>query len=315
MLIFSYDDVLRLLPAAACVRLMRETLADLEKGISEQYLRTVVKLPKENYLGLMPAYLNEKVLGAKIITIFHGNTELGLPSHQGMVLLFDSATGEPLCAVDGNAITRVRTGAVSAVATDLLARQDATKLAIIGAGTQGRSHLNAILSVRQITQVSIFDKHPKFSQVFAAYAKENHNISVRIASSVAEAVADADIICTVTPSHNPLLFHGQVKEGCHINAVGASTPDARELDTALVQAARFYGDNLEAVMNESGDFLIPLGEGAITKEHFIGELGALICGKIPGRQSDNEITIFDSLGIAVEDLAAALYVYSQGKDR
>ncbi|MCL1873538.1 MAG: ornithine cyclodeaminase family protein [Clostridiales bacterium] len=311
MLFIDRDEVLHLLSPKDCIQVMRQTLMDLENGCSEQYLRTVVHLPQENILGLMPAWLSSDVMGAKIITVFHKNSRVGLPSHQGLVLLFDSRTGSPLCIADGNAITQVRTGAVSAVATDLLARQDASHAAFLGAGAQARSHLAALMVVRELKAVSVYDQNPGFALAFAGWAEESFDLSVHVASTVSEAAKEADIICTLTPSPTPILFRKDVQEGTHINAVGACTAKQRELDSELVLISRFFGDRLESVIQEAGDFLIPLSEGVITREHFLGELGQLLCAKKQGRISSSDITVFESLGLAVEDLAAAYFVYSQ----
>ena len=311
MLYVPYDEVFRLLDPKTCVGLMRDTLLALEEGVSRQYLRTWVRLPDDDILGLMPAYLNDKVMGVKAISIFHHNTAKGLPSHQGLVLLFCSETGAPLCAVDGNAITQIRTGAVSAVATDLLARPDACKLALIGSGAQARSHLLAIREVRCLSKVSVYDSNLAFAANFASWALAEAGVHVEVAASVSAATADADIICTLTPSATPVLHLADVSAGAHINAVGASTATNRELSSDLARQARFFGDRKESVMNEAGDFLIPLGEGAYDADHFLGELGELISGKVKGRLESDDITIFESLGLAVEDLAAALYVYQQ----
>ena len=213
--------------------------------------------------------------------------------------------------VDGNAITRVRTGAVSALATGLLARQDASSVALLGTGEQARSHLAALTVVREIKQVSVYNRTRANAASFADWAEASFGLPIHIASSVAEAVSEADIICTLTASHTPILFKDDVKEGTHINAVGACSAGHRELDSSLVKAARFFGDKLESVMHEAGDFLIPLAEGAISEMHFLGELGQLLCGKATGRLDSRDITVFESLGLAVEDLAAAHYVYQK----
>jgi len=314
MLFIDKDEVFRLLTPEACINVMREALINLEKGCSEQFLRTGIRLPNENILGLMPAWLSPEVMGAKIISVYHKNSETGLPSHQGVVLLFDAKTGTPLCMVDGNSITQVRTGAVSAVATNLLARPEASSLALLGAGAQARSHSAALMFVRKIKEVSVYDQIRENAESFAKWAEKSLGLTVNVASGAAEAASEADIICTLTASRIPLLRRSHVKEGAHINAVGACSPSHRELDTDLVQAARFFGDKLESVMNEAGDFLIPMAEGAVKKEHFLGELGQLLSGKAKGRQNDSDITVFESLGLAVEDLAASYYVYQKKQE-
>ena len=309
--IISYDEVFQLLTQEECVPLMAATLISLEKGNSQQTLRSVVKMPGGNYLGLMPGYLDEYFMGAKVISVFHENTAQGRPSHQGVVLLFCAQTGELLAVLDGNAITEIRTGAVSAVATNLLANPTASRLALIGAGSQARSHLLAIQVVRPLTEVTVYDLNPTFAANFANWARSHVSASITVAESLQAAVAEAEIICTLTPAQQPILALADVRPGVHVNAVGSSTPYSRELATDLVQQARFFGDRRESVMNEAGDFLIPLGEQAITAEHFLGEIGQLLVGTVSGRTSPADITIFESLGLAVEDLAAARHIYEK----
>jgi len=257
-------------------------------------------------LGLMPAFLPlQKVMGAKIISVFPHNHQKKLPSHQGVVTLFDALTGELRAIVDAEAITAIRTAAVSGAATRALARQDANILCILGAGVQAATHMEAILAVRPINKAKVWSIDEEEAQTFASEMESKHNISVAACSSAREAVEGADIICTVTSSPLPVLEGAWIKPGAHINAVGACTAIVRELDAMAVALSRLYVDRRESALNEAGDILIPLSDGIISESHIVGELGDLLLKKIPGRQSEEEITLFESLGLAVEDLAAA----------
>lgn len=307
-------QVLRRLSMAGCIGLMRTVLQDDAEGKSRQYLRTVTPLPGNNLLGFMPAYLGTgDYFGAKVITVFPGNHQAGLPSHQGSVLLFDAEHGALRFMADGDAITQIRTGAVSAVATDLLARPDAKRLALLGAGAQGRSHLEAMALVRRLTEVTVWDVRPENARRFAAEMAEKAGCPIRACSCAEEAVRDADIICTLTPSPTPVLESSWVKPGAHINAVGACSATARELSSDLVARCLLYGDSIESVEKESGDYLIPLSEGVIQKGHLRGTIGQLLCGEITGRTSAQDVTLFDALGLAIEDVACAKCLYLAGK--
>jgi len=298
-----------LLDMKTCIGLMRETLIDLAEGRALQVLRMLMPIEGGNILGVMPAaILSKNLAGTKVISVFPGNFNLGLPSHQGVVLVFETLTGEMKAMVDGESITAIRTAAVSAVATDLLARKDAQTLAIIGSGLQARTHLEALLHVRSIKTVCVWDIDMGSAKRYAAEMKEKYGIAVNVCQTSGEAVKDADIICAVTAAREPVIFGSCIKPGAHINAVGACRADMRELDTEALAKARLYADRMESLLNEAGDFLIPFNEGAVTKEIIVGELGDALISKISGRQNDGEITVFESLGLAVYDLAAADYV-------
>ena len=301
------EDVNSRLSAGECVELMRQTFTDLENDRCKQYLRAVFPLTTGNILGVMPGDFRD-YFGAKILSVYPINYKHNRPSHQGEIIIFDGETGSVKGLVDAMSITGVRTGACSAVATDVLARKDASVLALIGCGHQGWSHLAAIREVRNLTEVRVFDQITEKARQFAREASERFDLKVTACDSVRETVENADIVCTLTISKTPVLENGWIKDGCHINAVGACSADARELPSDLVQRGRFYCDNVESVMHESGDFLFPLKEGLIKEYHLLGTVGQLLCGKIESRTSDDQITIFESLGMAVEDLAAASYV-------
>lgn len=296
----------------ACIEVMEAVLKDLSAGLAVQSLRQVLPLQNSNLMGLMPGYLQgEQVAGAKIISVFPSNHGSAFPSHQGLVTLFDSSTGALKAVVNGQKITAIRTAAVSAVATRYLAREDAEVLAILGSGEQAQSHLEAMLQVRMIREIRIWSRTPEKAQAFQTEMSRKFNVEIIVTDSAQEAVRTADIICTVTASTKPVLQGEWLKPGVHINAVGACRPADRELNSEAVCLAKLYVDRLESAHNEAGDYLIPLTEGVINPSHIIGEMGELISGRIEGRTSAEEITLFKGLGLAIEDLAAANYIYNE----
>ncbi len=311
MIFLSEEQVLAVLDEKSCISVMRKALCGLEQGKGEQYLRTPFKLPGGDIFAFMPAYLDEHTFGAKVLTVFHRNGAAGYPSHQGGVMLFEAEHGSPLALADAAAVTRVRTGAVSALATDLLARKDASSLSLLGCGVQAESHLKAIRHVRLLRRVTAWDIDPARSLDFARRMAAETGLPVEAKRTAREALDGADIVCTLTPSKTPILEAEWIREGAHINAVGACLPKDRELPGALMAKARVYGDARESVLNESGDFLIPLREGLYGEDHLLGTLGAVALGLVPGRRTDGEITVFEALGLAIEDIAAARYVYDR----
>jgi alanine dehydrogenase len=309
VIVLSQREVSALLPMRDCIEVMGRALAAVARGEAILPLRTVFRLPSEkDFFALMPAYVaSPESLGAKIITVFPGNHGSRLDSHQGAVLLFDTTTGALQALLDATAITTIRTAAVSALATRHLARDDADDLAIIGSGVQARSHLAAIHLGRKIRRVRVWSRDTARAKALAA----SMSTSVEVMPTVEAAVRDASIICTVTSSKEPVLHGDWIAPGAHVNAVGASTPQARELDSALVARSRLFVDRRESALKEAGDLLVPISEGVITRDHIVAELGEIVAGVQRGRESRDEKTLFKSLGLAVEDVAAARYVYDQ----
>jgi ornithine cyclodeaminase len=230
-------------------------------------------------------------------------------------MLFDAQRGLPLAIMDASEITAIRTAATSGLATRLLAREDATDLAILGSGVQARTHLEAMLAVRDIRRCRVYSPTTRNREKFAEVESRRHRIAVEAAGSAQQAVEGATIVCTTTSSNEPVLKGEWLSSGAHINAVGSSVSSARELDTAAVVRSRMFVDRRESTVNEAGDFLLPLNEGAIGEDHILGELGEILLGRLPGRGSPDEITLFKSLGLAVEDLAAAHHVYHAARAR
>ncbi len=315
MLILSQADVESLLPLSACIDVMASTLAALARGEAILPLRTVIRIPQSSdAFAVMPAFLaTPKTIGAKIITVYPGNHGTAFDSHQGAVLLFDPENGSLVGLLDATAITTVRTAAVSAVATRALAHEHASTLAIIGAGVQAHAHLEAMCAVRPITSLRIWSRNGLHAQALATAARDRFDIRADTFDTGAGAVDGADIICTTTSSVEPVLCGDWLTPGTHINAVGACTPNARELDTNAVVRSRLYVDRRESALKEPGDIVTPLQHGAIGPEHIVGELGELLIGRAPGRCEAAEVTLFKSLGLAIEDLAAASYVQAEAE--
>jgi ornithine cyclodeaminase/alanine dehydrogenase-like protein (mu-crystallin family) len=299
MIRVSAEEVERLLPYAECIPLMREAMIALSQGRTRQLLRQILDLPEGRAFGAMlGAMLEDGVFGAKLVSVYPDNFAHGGPSHQGVVALFDAATGAPSAMLDAGAITAIRTAAASAAATDALARKDAGHLALLGYGEQARRHLAAIRHVRDIERVTVWGRDFARAQAFGGVACE----------TVEEAVAGADIICTVTAAHEPILRSEWVADGAHINAVGSSRAGPRELDDALVARARLFADHADGVRAQGAEYLHALEAGAIGAEHLLGEIGQVFAGTLPGRVADGDVTIYKSLGSIVQDLAAARHI-------
>jgi ornithine cyclodeaminase len=309
-IILTQNEVRRLLPMRECIDVMTAVLQTLGRGDAVNPLRWVMRLPREmGLLGLMPGYLGEpKSLGLKVVSIFPHNEGSEYDSHQGIVLLVDPETAVPIAVMDASEITAIRTAAVTGVATRLLAREDASVLAILGSGVQARTHLEAMLLVRQIREVRVFSPTAANREAFAGREGRRHDVAVRACPSARAAVEGAEIVCAVTSSREPVVAGDWLDDGVHINAVGSSVPQAREIDTAAVARSRLFVDSRESALHEAGDFLIARREGAVGDEHILAEIGEVLLGEHPGRGGSGEVTLFKSLGLAVEDLAAADHV-------
>jgi ornithine cyclodeaminase/alanine dehydrogenase-like protein (mu-crystallin family) len=297
--VLSEADVYRLLPVADCIEPMERVLASLAREELHNPLRFIIRPPRSpTLMGLMPAHRSgaEPLFALKTICVAPGNAARGLDSHQGFVALFDGETGATRALLNAGAITAIRTAAVSAVATRLLARPGSSRLAILGAGTQARSHLEAMRAVLELEHVSVWSRTPGRAALLAG---------VEEAASAREAVAGADVVVTATSAREPIVELGWLAAGAHVNAVGSSVPSTRELDSATMAAAALYVDRRESTLAESGDYLLAASEGAIGPQAIRGEIGELLIGAAEGRRSEHELTVFKSLGLAVEDLAAA----------
>lgn len=313
MIVLTQDDVERLLPLDACIDVMAGALGALARGESMAPLRTVIRMPNgADVFALMPAYVGgPPAIGAKVITVFHGNHGTDLDSHQGAVLLFNAANGALEAILDATAITSIRTAAVSALATRLLAGEDADALAILGSGVQARMHLEAIMLVRPIRRVRIWSRYRANAERLGLSWRDRAAApEVVVVDSAEDAVRGASIVCATTSSSEPVLRGDWLADGAHVNAIGACTPRARELDTSAVKRARLFVDSRVSALSEAGDIMTPIQEEAITADHIVAEIGEVAAGLRFGRRGAAEITLFKSLGLAVEDIAAAQFVHA-----
>jgi ornithine cyclodeaminase/alanine dehydrogenase-like protein (mu-crystallin family) len=317
MRIITEAEVPALLPMDECMDAMTAALTTLARGGAILPLRPLMRIPqKAGILGMMPAYMEmPDALGVKVITVFNGNHGTEYDSHQGVVLLFEPDHGSIVAVIDASSVTAIRTAAVSGVATRLLARADAHDVCILGSGVQARTHLEAMLVARPVTRVRVWSRNAERARTFADAASQRHGIAIEPIESARNAVEGADIICTTTSARDPILHGDWISPGAHVNAVGSSTPTARELDSAAVARARLYVDRRESALNEAGDFLVPRSEGLIDDTHIRAELGELLLGTHTGRETANDITLFKSLGLAVEDVAAAHYIHARAVER
>jgi ornithine cyclodeaminase/alanine dehydrogenase-like protein (mu-crystallin family) len=317
LLVLSAADVHAVLDYGDCAAAMRRALVALESGRAQQPLRTIVR-PEgaAGLVGLMPAYLadGDGWYGLKALCITPTNPAVGLDTHQGLVLLSDGQTGEPVAILNASAVTEIRTAAVSVVATELLAKPDASTLAVIGAGVQAEAHIRALDQARPLAEVRIASRHAGNARRLAEALRAHTRAPVLACGSAHAAVDGADIIVTATSSAEPVLDRAWLAPGTHINAVGACLPHARELDTETVAAGVLVTDRRESVLAESGDYLLAAADGAVGPDHIRAELGEILAGTADGRSAADDITIFESLGLAVEDLAAAELAYRRAAE-
>jgi ornithine cyclodeaminase/alanine dehydrogenase-like protein (mu-crystallin family) len=302
-----------LLPMRSCIELVRTALATFSRGDAVQPLRSILRLPgAAGVLGLMPAYLGEpRTFGLKVITVMPGNTGTAYDSHQGVVMLFGVEHGEPLAILDATAITAIRTAAASAVATDALALPEAGDLALLGSGTQARTHLLAMAAVRRLRRIRVWSRSRANAERFAREQGAAAGVAIEVMADAEQAVRGADLVCTLTAAREPVLRGAWLSPGAHVNAAGACFPSHRELDGEAVRRARFFTDSRESCVNESGDFRIARDQGEIADSHLLGELGEVLLRKIPGRLAPGDVTVYESLGIAVEDLVSAHSIHQR----
>ena len=306
MRVIDREEVRERLTYEVCLPLVRQAMIALSRGETRQLLRTILPLGEGNAFGVMPGALGPgEVFGAKLISVFPGNFALGRQSHQGVVVLFDGPTGEVVCIAHAGEITAIRTAAASAVATDALARPEASRLAILGYGEQARTHARAIRRVRDLTGVRVWGRSPGRAEDFAARMQAELGLPVTAAPTAEAAVADADIICTVTGAREPVLLGRWVAPGTHVNLVGSSGAGPVEVDSDLVAASRFIADYREGVLAQGAEFLVARAAGRVDDDHVAGEIGQVLDGVLEGRQSPDQITVYKSLGHIVQDLAAA----------
>ncbi|HEX6462903.1 MAG TPA: ornithine cyclodeaminase family protein [Vicinamibacterales bacterium] len=316
--LLSENDVRAVLSMDDLISAMETALDRFSAGSVRQPLRSVLEVTgRHAFFGVMPAFIDgtSPALGTKLVSVYHSNLAQGLPSHLATIILFDPDTGALRAVIDGRYITEARTAAASAAATKHLARPDARILAVYGSGVQARSHIEALVRVRPIEEVRIWGRDR--AHVDALIGQLTPRVRARLlrADGAREAALGADVIALVTASREPVLFRASVADGTHICAVGACRPDQREMDTALVRDARVFVDSRVGALAEAGDIVIPIKEGALDASHIAGEIGDVCGARAAGRRSRSEITIFKSLGMAVEDVAAADLAYERASER
>ncbi len=312
VLVLSEHDVRELLDMESCVAAMEDILSRLARGELTNPLRTLMLPPGPAAMGLMPAHAggDASLFALKEIVVAGGNSALGLDPHQGAVLLHDGTTGRLIAMLNASPVTEIRTAAVSGAATKLLARPGSRTVAVLGSGVQGRSHVDAMQTVLDDPIIRIWSRNPAHAE---ALALETHSL---VAGSVEDALDGADVVCTATSASDPFVELRWLAAGAHINAAGAF-PDgkSRELSSETVAAARLFVDRRESTLSESGDYRVAAAEQGLGPDHIVGELGELLSGSVQGRRTEDELTLFKSMGIAVEDLAAAQLCVGRARER
>ena len=317
-ILLTEADVRAVLPMDDLIEAMETALVLFSTGQVGQPVRTVLEVGESRaFFGVMPAALPGEpgALGAKLVTVFGGNAAAGLPTHLATIVLLDPSTGALLALMDGRYITEARTAAVSAVSVRLLAREDASTLALIGSGVQARSHLEAIGRVRSLADVRVWSPDVERRTAFAREMQPHSAAPIRAAASARDAVAGADIVVLATASRERVVDNGWIADGAHVCAVGACRPDQRETGTDLIRRARLFVDSRAGALVEAGDIVLPIAERAIDATHIRGELGEVAAGAVPGRTSRDDVTLFKSLGMAVEDVSAAQLAWRRATER
>jgi ornithine cyclodeaminase len=325
-ILLSEQDVRIVLTMDDLIAAMHTAVVQFSTRHAAQPLRPVIEVGLQRaFFGVMPAHIPETAergetggvasLGAKLVTVFGSNSAIGLPTHLATIVLLDPATGELLAVMDGRFITEARTAAVSAVATKLLAREDARTLAVIGSGVQARSHVDAIRRVRDLRAVRVWSPNEEHRALFAREMQPRAKVPVKPCASAQDALESADIVVLATSSREPVVRSEWIRDGAHICAVGACRPDQREMDTALVARGRLFVDSRSGALAEAGDVVLGIEDGGFDETHIAGELGELAAGGVTGRQAPGDVTIFKSLGMAVEDVAAAHLAYTKAAER
>lgn len=311
MIVLTGKDVEALLPMTECIEVVERAMIGVSRGEAELPLRSVVPVGGPNRMGVMPGALSEPAcFGVKLISLFPGNPAQGLSSHRGAYVLFEAETGGAVAMMDSDLLTAVRTAAASAVATRALAREDATRLAIIGTGEQAWHHLDAICAVRPITHVQVAGRSDQKAADFVNRAQARHTaLTFTPGTDVKAAVAEADIVCTVTASPTPILAHAWLPQGVHVNVVGSSIPTMREVDDDFVLKTSIWVDYLKSTVAQAGEIVDLIAASRFSEDRLRGEIGRVLAGDLPGREGPTQQTAYRSLGVAAQDLAAAHHVY------
>ena len=296
-----------------CITVMENIFIQLEEDQAFNPLRSAMLIPGENgLLSMMPGYVNKQdIMGIKSVSVYPENANIGLESHQGSVTLFNALNGTPLAIMEAGQITAIRTAAVSGLATRILAKKNSKILAILGSGIQARTHIEAMTTILNLEEIRVWSKNKKNAKRLVEEQRKKYAIPFRPFDTVNEAIYNADIICTTTAAVEPILQGKYLMQGVHINAVGSSVRNTRELDGFAIKLSKLYVDKIESTINESGDFLIAKQEGTIDDNHIIGTLGEILTKQKKGRNNTNDITLFKSLGLAVEDIATAFFIFDK----
>ena len=311
VLMLSKSDIKGLITMGEAIDVMREALGEFSRGEAEMPVRSVILAPEhQGWFGTMPAYLKRSgAMGLKSVTVYRQNPGKGLPATLGLTLLLDPTTGVPLSVMEAGLLTGVRTAAASGVATELMAKKDAGELALLGAGAQGRHHLTAMVTVRPIRRVRIYDAMPENAERFWQEMQPTTSATIEVAGSPEEAIRGADVIALTSTSRTPIVEYAWLKPGAHINGIGSHTPETREIAGEVIARARVVVDSRDAALKEAGDLLMPIADGLVTAGQVSDELGEVVVGSKPGRTAPDQITIYKAVGIAVEDMAVANFVY------
>ncbi|HEV7369447.1 ornithine cyclodeaminase family protein [Arenibaculum sp.] len=317
MIVLSNADVTALLPMATAIEVVERAMVAVSAGKATLPLRSIMEVGGPNRMGIMPGAMSEPACyGIKLVSLFPGNPAAGRSSHQGAVVLFEAEHGAATAIMNADLLTAIRTAAASAVATRALARADAGVLAIVGTGEQAEHHLDAMLAVRPIREVRVAGRRMEKAEAFADRARRRHpGPTVTAGTDVRDAVAGADIVCTVTAAAEPVLFGDWIAPGTHLNVVGASIPSKREIDEELVARAALFVDYRPSTFAQAGEVIGAIGSGRITREHVRAEIGEVLSGSRPGRESGEQVTLYRSLGIAAQDLACAAHCLAEAKAR
>lgn len=312
-LMLSRSDIRELITMEEAIEALRSAHAEFSRGDTAMPVRGVILVPEhQGWFGIMPAFLfGSGAMGLKAVTVHKGNPAKGMPATQGVTLLLDPATGTLLSVMDAGYLTGVRTAAASGVATSLLAREDAREVAILGSGAQGRHHLTAMKTVRKVERVRVYDPNFENAEMFVADMQPTLNATFQVVGSPEEAIRGADIVVATSTARTPIIEYSWLKPGAHINGVGAHSPDVREIAGEVIARARVVVDSREAALQEAGDLMMPIADGLVTAEQLSDELGEVVEGRKPGRTSPDQITVYKSVGIAIQDIAVANLVYQK----
>ncbi|MXO66175.1 ornithine cyclodeaminase family protein [Altericroceibacterium endophyticum] len=314
--IFDSEAVASGLDYPGCIRIVSEAMQALSAGRTKQLLRTMIHMGEGRTFAQMPGALaDDDMFGAKMISVFPDPARPGSRRHRGVVMLFEPDEGRPVCIADAEEITHIRTAAATAVGTDALARPDAKTLLLVGTGGQVRTHLQALPLVRDFDRILIWGRHPEKAQAIADEEGARVAVPIAVAYDLQTACGEADVICTLTGAKEPLVFGDWIRPGTHVNLVGSSGPGPVEVDTPLVAKSRFIADSRASALDAAAEFLVAREAGAVSDDHIVAEIGEVLLGQIEGRRTAEEITIYKSLGHAVQDLAATAHLYRSAPEQ